>query len=149
MQPTKSFTFKEVLPLFKPLDELIDYLEKERANNSKNDLKSKNYLIESLIPEFLESIKIINGEKDKETRKLRIKYASVDDKGRIVTENLNFVYTPENLLKLEEEVEQLENKLTSEFSIDDYVLESIKEEMYNYPIQHQLTLRNIIKLFNK
>lgn len=93
------------------LNKYITELDNLVNNADKKDLKTKLelILIDVLLPEFLEIVEQESKFINREIKKLKIKLASVDDKGRIIVDEStkDFKYTIENALELEKSIQEL------------------------------------------
>jgi len=117
------------------------------CKDNKVKTKLELTLIDILLPELLEIVELESKYINKHIKKLKIKYASVDDKNRLIIdkESQNYIYTKEDALSLDEEIENLYSENVC-LDIDDTTFEILKngiEEIES--IRIKLFLKQLLK----
>ena len=117
------------------------------CKDNKVKTKLELTLIDILLPELLEIVELESKYINKHIKKLKIKYASVDDKNRLIIdkESQNYIYTKEDALLLDEEIENLYSENVC-LDIDDTTFEILKngiEEIES--IRIKLFLKQLLK----
>ena len=117
------------------------------CKDNKVKTKLELTLIDILLPELLEIVESESKYINKHIKKLKIKYASVDDKNRLIIdkESQNYIYTKEDALSLDEEIENLYSENVC-LDIDDTTFEILKngiEEIES--IRIKLFLKQLLK----
>ena len=117
------------------------------CKDNKVKTKLELTLIDILLPELLEIVELESKYINKHIKKLKIKYASVDDKNRLIVdkESQNYIYTKEDALSLDEEIENLYSENVC-LDIDDTTFEILKngiEEIES--IRIKLFLKQLLK----
>lgn len=131
------------------LNKYITELDNLVNNADKKDLKTKLelILIDVLLPEFLEIVEQESKFINREIKKLKIKLASVDDKGRIIVDEStkDFKYTIENALELEKLIQELYDE-TVEIDIDSITYNVLTTEVQTIKsTREKLFLNQLIK----
>lgn len=117
------------------------------ANEKQDKTKLEQILIDVILPDFLEIVEKESKLLNREIKKIKIKFASVDDKNRIVVDkdSKEFKYTIENALELEQAIQELYDEIIV-VNIDNLTYEVLVKEVESVKsVREKLFLNQLIK----
>ena len=117
------------------------------ANEKQDKTKLEQILIDVILPDFLEIVEKESKLLNREIKKIKIKFASVDDKNRIVVDkdSKEFKYTIENALELEQAIQELYDEIII-VNIDNLTYEVLVKEVESVKsVREKLFLNQLIK----